>query len=110
MSAWQAVSVVDGQRPAGLLDEGVLVASAVVAGCAMNRERQLTGVNIYARELGFDPVAALTAALTDPQRGGATVAWLDLCCGGGRALIQAAEPGNPGPGCRCGRPGRRGPG
>jgi hypothetical protein len=35
--------------------------SAVVANCAMNRERQLTGVNSYARDLGFDPLAVVTA-------------------------------------------------
>lgn len=35
-------------------DDAELEASAVVANCAMNRERQLAGVNSYARELGFD--------------------------------------------------------
>ena len=53
----------------------------------MNRERQLTGVNSYARELGFDPVEVLLHA----RRAGPTVAWLDLCCGTARALIQAAD-------------------
>ena len=53
----------------------------------MNRERQLAGVNSYARELGFDPLAVVST-----QTGGAgTVGWLDLCCGSGRALIQAAR-------------------
>lgn len=52
----------------------------------MNRERQLAGVNSYARELGLDPVGLLRAAIA---RNGAG-AWLDLCCGTGRALIQAA--------------------
>lgn len=62
-----------------LLDDQALHASSVVANNAMNRERQLHGVNSYAKVLGFDP---LTRAGT---------AWLDLCCGSGRALIQAAE-------------------
>jgi trans-aconitate methyltransferase len=62
-----------------LLDDPALHASSVVANNAMNRERQLTGVNSYARVLGFDPV----------ERAGN--GWLDLCCGSGRALIQAAE-------------------
>ncbi|BCY12033.1 trans-aconitate 2-methyltransferase [Actinoplanes sp. L3-i22] len=62
-----------------LLDDRALHASSVVANCAMNRERQLAGVNSYARVLGFDPVDGLTGA------------WLDLCCGSGRALIQAAD-------------------
>ena len=45
----------------------------------MNRLRQLAGVNSYERELGFHPLAANPAA------------WLDLCCGSGRALIQASR-------------------
>jgi SAM-dependent methyltransferase len=66
--------------------------SAVVANCAMNRERQLAGVNSYVRELGFDPLAVVTARTggSGCVRGG-TAAWLDLCCGSGRALIQAAR-------------------
>jgi len=52
----------------------------------MNRERQLAGVNSYARELGLDPLGVLRAAIA----GSGTGAWLDLCCGTGRALIQAA--------------------
>jgi hypothetical protein len=74
-----------------LLDDDALAASAVVANCAMNRERQLAGVNSYARELGFDPVELLTAGFADSPRGSTSVAWLDLCCGTGRAVIQAAE-------------------
>jgi SAM-dependent methyltransferase len=69
-----------------LLDDEDLHASAVVANCSMNRERQLAGVNSYARELGFDPLDVLRAAIA----GSGTGAWLDLCCGTGRALIQAA--------------------
>jgi len=49
----------------------------------MNRERQLTGVNSYAKELGFHPLDWLR---TRPG----PAAWLDLCCGQGRALRQAA--------------------
>ena len=69
-----------------LLDDDGLHASAVVANCSMNRERQLAGVNSYARELGLDPLGVLRAAIA----GRGTGAWLDLCCGTGRALIQAA--------------------
>jgi SAM-dependent methyltransferase len=47
----------------------------------------LTGVNSYTRELGLNPVAVLIEALATQD----TVAWLDLCCGSGRALIQGAE-------------------
>lgn len=69
-----------------LLGDDDLHASAVVANCSMNRERQLAGVNSYTRELGFDPLGVLRAAIA----GGGTGAWLDLCCGSGRALVQAA--------------------
>ncbi len=76
----------------GLLGEQALEKSAVVANCSMNRERQLAGVNSYARELGFDPLREVAARIggSGPAQGGA-VAWLDLCCGSGRALIQAAR-------------------
>jgi hypothetical protein len=76
-----------------LLDDEALERSAVVANCSMNRERQLTGVNSYARELGFDPLQEVVTARTGGSgaaRDG-TGAWLDLCCGSGRALLQAAR-------------------
>ncbi|MFF7244266.1 class I SAM-dependent methyltransferase [Embleya sp. NPDC008237] len=63
-----------------LLDDATLTRSPVVANNAMNRERGLRGVNSYARELGFDPLSRL----------GPGTAWLDLCCGSGRALFEAA--------------------
>ena len=61
--------------------------SAVVANNAMNRERRLSGTNSYARALGFDPYVFLR------ERSLATgsAAWLDLCCGDGNALIEAAR-------------------
>src|SRR5262249_45546176 len=71
-----------------LLDEDALSASSVVANCAMNRERQLSGVNSYSRELSFNPLDWLRARITP---GGPTSGWLDLCCGTGLALIQAAH-------------------
>lgn len=69
-------------RQNALLEEARLEESAVVANCAMNRDRQLSGVNSYARELGFDPADAITSLLAragDAAPG--AVAWLDLCCG-----------------------------
>jgi SAM-dependent methyltransferase len=66
-----------------LLDDATLAASSVVANSAMNRERQLAGPNSYTRHLGFNPLDRL---LESP---GGSVAWLDLCCGQGRALLQA---------------------
>jgi SAM-dependent methyltransferase len=70
-----------------LLGEDELERSAVVANCRMNRERNLLGSNGYDRELGFDPLAFLKANSVADH----SVTWLDLCCGSGRALIQAAE-------------------
>lgn len=66
-----------------LLEDTALAASPVVANNTMNRERGLAGPNNYAKELGFDPYEFLAA------RGGVQ-AWLDLCCGSGKALIYAA--------------------
>ena len=61
-----------------LLDDGTLARSPVVANNAMNRERQLTGPNSYARELGFEPLDILRQRL---GAGAECAAWLDLCCG-----------------------------
>ena len=73
--------------PVKLLDDDELERSAVVANCRMNRERNLLGPNGYERELGFDPLIFLKARTAI----GRPVAWLDLCCGTGKALIQAVE-------------------
>lgn len=74
------------QRPS-LLDDETLRTSSVVANCAMNRQRQLTGVNSYTKILGFDPLRTLLATVDT----GTGRSWLDLCCGTGRALLQASE-------------------
>lgn len=64
------------------LSDAQLESSSVVANCRMNRERELTGRNGYQRELGLHPLDFLRAR-PKPAR------WLDLCCGTGRALIEA---------------------
>ncbi|MFF3205070.1 methyltransferase domain-containing protein [Streptomyces sp. NPDC002962] len=69
-------------RPS-LLSSSELERSCVVANNTMNRERGLTGVNSYARELGIDLLAHL-AHRPAPS-------WLDLCSGEGRALREAAS-------------------
>ena len=69
-----------------LLSDDELERSAVVANCRMNRERDLAGPNGYARELGFHPFDVLRTHAAP----GRPAAWLDLCCGTGKALIQAA--------------------
>ena len=70
-----------------LLDDEALRRSSVVANCHMNRERTLTGSNGYAKELGFHPLTVLrkTEAGVGPLR------WLDMCCGTGNALAEAAH-------------------
>src|ERR1700733_3729022 len=70
-----------------LLGDDELERSAVVANCRMNRERQLIGTNGYVKEMGFHPLDFLKKRITS----GRPVAWLDLCCGTGKALIEAAE-------------------
>jgi SAM-dependent methyltransferase len=79
---------------APLLDDQALERSWVVANRDMNRQRRLAGVNSYARELGFDPLTVLRDGLATargrPSRSPCPVAWLDLCCGEGRALAEAA--------------------
>jgi SAM-dependent methyltransferase len=64
-----------------LIDDEVLERSSVVANRAMNRERGLSGRDGYSRVLGVDIVELL----------GDGARWLDLCCGSGRALFEAAE-------------------
>jgi hypothetical protein len=86
-----APGVREGPGRRDCFDNAVPEMSAVVASCAMNRERQLAGVNSYTRELGFDPLQVVTAQIGGGRVRGGTAAWLDLCCGSGRALIQAAR-------------------
>jgi len=69
-----------------IVDEAALERSSVVANCAMNRERSLTGSNGYGRELGIDVLDVLVGRLERVPE----VRWLDLCCGSGRALLEAA--------------------
>jgi SAM-dependent methyltransferase len=70
-----------------LLGDDELERSAVVANCRMNRERNLLGSNGYDRELGLNPLDFLKQRIAT----GHLVSWLDLCCGTGRALIQATR-------------------
>jgi SAM-dependent methyltransferase len=70
-----------------LLGDESLVRSEVVANSEMNRGRGLDGVNSYTRDLGSNPYDFLTERLKTREK----VSWLDLCCGSGRALIEAAR-------------------
>lgn len=68
-------------------DDKELEGSPVVANCCMNRERELNGTNGYAVEIGFQPLTFLT----DKAAQNGMARWLDLCCGSGKALVQAAN-------------------
>lgn len=70
-----------------LVADKVLEESSIVANCQMNRERDLSGSNGYDIELRFDPVHFLRLAAAANGK----ASWLDLCCGTGKALIEAAE-------------------
>lgn len=72
-----------------LLDDPALERSSVVANNAMNRNRGLSGVNSYARDLGVDPYEHLAAILRDTPE--VSVTWIDVCCGSGRALLEAEQ-------------------
>jgi SAM-dependent methyltransferase len=70
-----------------LLDNNALEKSSVVANCLMNRERGCAGGNSYVRELRLNPIGFLQKRLATAD----TAAWLDLCCGSGKALLEASE-------------------
>ncbi|MEM7104904.1 MAG: methyltransferase domain-containing protein [Bacteroidota bacterium] len=70
-----------------LLNEQQLVWSTVVANCKMNRERKLTGVNSYKKDISFDVLAYLAEKCN--ENGDAQ--WIDICCGRGNALIEAEQ-------------------
>lgn len=61
--------------------------SHVVANSTMNRQRACLGTNSYTKELLLNPIKFLQSRIDSQQH----VAWLDLCCGTGRALIDAAQ-------------------
>lgn len=68
------------------LSDEELARSGVVANSRMNRQRGLAGANSYAKDLGFQPLEFLCQRLQTQDR----AAWLDLCCGSGKALVEAA--------------------
>ncbi len=70
-----------------LLTAEELERSWVVANSTMNRQRRLLKTNSYAAELGLNPLEFLISRLESRER----VSWLDVCCGTGAALVEAAE-------------------
>jgi SAM-dependent methyltransferase len=69
-----------------LLTEEELIWSPVVANINMNRKRKATGINSYERDVKLSPIKLLLQRIET----NGTAAWLDLCCGEGNALIEAA--------------------
>lgn len=67
-------------------DDQKLEKSPVIANCCMNRERDLSGSNGYDAEIGGQTLKFLR----DKVATNGMARWLDLCCGTGKALIQAA--------------------
>ena len=61
--------------------------SPVVPNRTMNRERQLTGVNSYEKDVSF-PIVDFLASRT---AGGRSARWLDIACGSALALVQACR-------------------
>ncbi len=70
-----------------LMSNEELEASCIVANNRMNRERVALGSNGYESEIGFDPVEWLASRYDSSG----SVCWLDLCCGRGKALIEAGH-------------------
>jgi SAM-dependent methyltransferase len=69
-----------------LLDKKSLDKSSIVANSSMNRERVCFGGNSYEKELYFK----IVEFLIDRTKTQKQVTWLDICCGQGKALIEAS--------------------
>ncbi len=60
--------------------------SPIVANNAMNRKRVAIGINSYKKEIKIDSIKFL-----EKRKNEKIIRWMDLCCGEGNALIQAAK-------------------
>ncbi len=70
-----------------LLNNQNLESSPVVANNRMNRERNAVGINSYEKDIYLSPVEFINKIFKTQS----TFAWLDICCGRGKALIQTAQ-------------------
>ena len=70
-----------------LLSELELESSCIVANNRMNRERVALGSNGYETDLQFNPIEFLLEKYADHGE----VAWLDICCGRGKAMIETGQ-------------------
>ncbi len=64
-----------------------LADSEIVANAFMNRNRGLAGVNSYSKDLKINIPSIMSVQIEQKKR----FFWLDLCCGKGRALVDAAN-------------------
>lgn len=69
------------------LDDLALERSEVTSNAAMNRSRGIAGVNSYSKDLDFEVLKFLHVRTMQ----GESAEWLDLCCGTGKALIEAGR-------------------
>ncbi len=69
-----------------LLPEEELIWSSIVANSNMNRKRNLVGINSYEKDIHFDIIQYLEDKI---ELNNTNLQWIDLCCGEGKALIQA---------------------
>ena len=88
-----------------LLDDDTLAGSAVVANSAMNPSAPLPGST--ATTVSWASTRSTCSAAGSVTGAPDTVAWLDLCCGTGRALVEAARRLTQGVGAAVPGPGRR---
>jgi len=70
-----------------LVTESELESSCIVANNRMNRERVAIGSNGYETDIRLNPIEFL---IQKHQQNG-QVAWLDLCCGRGKAIIETGQ-------------------
>ena len=69
-----------------LLNNSLLEKSSIIANSTMNRQRKCFGGNSYQKELSLDILGFLKNRLQSNEQ----IKWLDICCGEGNALIEAA--------------------
>lgn len=70
-----------------LLSEDELENSSIVVNSLMNRERRIIGRNSYSKELGLNILEYIDDKVKEQE----VLNWLDIGCGSGRALIEAAK-------------------
>lgn len=70
-----------------IYDSNKLADSEIVANAFMNRNRGFVGVNSYSKDLKINLPSIISSQIEQKN----SFSWLDLCCGKGRALVEAAS-------------------